>query len=77
MGVVQVSFTQVEQGGGAHAQQESGSAVLALTLGLCITGLLLVLVGCRLRLARHRLARRGGRSSLAHDADYLVNGMYL
>ncbi|KAG0432687.1 hypothetical protein HPB47_020628 [Ixodes persulcatus] len=74
---MQVSFTQVEQGGGAHAQQESGSAVLALTLGLCITGLLLVLVGCRLRLARHRLARRGGRSSLAHDADYLVNGMYL
>ncbi|CAN7999642.1 unnamed protein product [Ixodes hexagonus] len=74
---MQVSFTQVEQAGNGRAQQESGSAVLALTLGLCITGLLLVLVGCRLRLARHRLARRGGRSSLAHDADYLVNGMYL
>lgn len=73
---MQVSFTQVEQGG-RGAEQESGSAVLALTLGLCITGLLLVLVGCRLRLARHRLARRGGRSALAHDADYLVNGMYL
>lgn len=73
---MQVSFTQVEQGG-RGAEPESGSAVLALTLGLCITGLLLVLVGCRLRLARHRLARRGGRSSLAHDADYLVNGMYL
>ncbi|XP_065291080.1 uncharacterized protein [Dermacentor albipictus] len=73
---MQVSFTQVEQGS-RGAEQESGSAVLALTLGLCITGLLLVLVGCRLRLARHRLARRGGRSSLAHDADYLVNGMYL
>lgn len=70
---MQVSFTQVDQGVG----QESGSAVLALTLGLCITGLLLVLVGCRLRLARHRLTRRGGRSALAHDADYLVNGMYL
>ncbi|KAH7972121.1 hypothetical protein HPB52_007122 [Rhipicephalus sanguineus] len=73
---MQVSFTQVEQGS-RGAEPESGSAVLALTLGLCITGLLLVLVGCRLRLARHRLARRGGRSSLAHDADYLVNGMYL
>ncbi|KAL1447632.1 hypothetical protein MTO96_028442 [Rhipicephalus appendiculatus] len=73
---MQVSFTQVEQGS-RGVEPESGSAVLALTLGLCITGLLLVLVGCRLRLARHRLARRGGRSSLAHDADYLVNGMYL
>ncbi|XP_075723635.1 uncharacterized protein LOC119168218 isoform X2 [Rhipicephalus microplus] len=73
---MQVSFTQVEQGS-RGTEPESGSAVLALTLGLCITGLLLVLVGCRLRLARHRLARRGGRSSLAHDADYLVNGMYL
>ncbi|XP_064483906.1 uncharacterized protein LOC135396708 [Ornithodoros turicata] len=73
---MRVSFTQVEQAGRV-ANRESSSAVLALTLGLCVTGLLLVLVGCRLRLARHRLARRGGRSALAHDADYLVNGMYL
>ncbi|PSN57241.1 hypothetical protein C0J52_05001 [Blattella germanica] len=51
-------------------------AILSLALGLCITGIMVVLIGCRLRVVRRRL-RRGGKSPYAHDADYLVNGMYL
>jgi len=47
-----------------------------LIAGLCITGIMVVLVACRLRVVRRRL-RRGGKSPYAHDADYLVNGMYL
>lgn len=39
-----------------------------------MTGALAVLAGGRARAARRR--RRGGKP-LAHDADYLVNGMYL
>lgn len=41
--------------------------------GVLMTGMLGVLAGCRARAARRR--RRG--KPLAHDADYLVNGMYL
>ncbi|XP_044731825.1 nuclear transcription factor Y subunit beta [Chrysoperla carnea] len=51
-------------------------AILSLTLGLCITMIMVAIVGCRLRVVRKRM-RRGGKSPYAHDADYLVNGMYL
>ncbi|KAF5273886.1 hypothetical protein FQA39_LY01001 [Lamprigera yunnana] len=50
-------------------------AVLSLTLGLIITMVMALLIGCRLRVVRRKI-RRGGKS-YAHDADYLVNGMYL
>ncbi|XP_076311762.1 uncharacterized protein LOC143225729 isoform X2 [Tachypleus tridentatus] len=70
-----MTLSALEESSRTHAHQ-SNSAVLALTLGLCITALLLVLVGCRMRTIRRRFGKRG-RSSLAHDADYLVNGMYL
>ncbi|CAH0554977.1 unnamed protein product [Brassicogethes aeneus] len=50
-------------------------AVLSLTMGLIVTCLLAILIGCRLKVVRRRM-RRGGKS-YAHDADYLVNGMYL
>ncbi|KAL1491896.1 hypothetical protein ABEB36_012418 [Hypothenemus hampei] len=50
-------------------------AILSLTLGLIITGIMAILIGCRLRGVRRRL-RKGGKG-YAHDADYLVNGMYL
>ncbi|KAK4875690.1 hypothetical protein RN001_012112 [Aquatica leii] len=50
-------------------------AVLSLTLGLIITVVMALLIGCRLRVVRRKI-RRGGKS-YAHDADYLVNGMYL
>ncbi|CAG2173258.1 unnamed protein product [Oppiella nova] len=56
--------------------RETNSAVIALSLGLCVTALLIVLVGCRMKSFKRKIARRGGRS-LAHDADYLVNDLYL
>lgn len=71
---VEVNLAQVDVDRTERASEASG-AILALTLGLSITGLLLVLVGCRLRMVHRRLRR--GRSPFAHDADYLVNGMYL
>uniref|UniRef100_T1HWP9 Uncharacterized protein n=1 Tax=Rhodnius prolixus TaxID=13249 RepID=T1HWP9_RHOPR len=51
-------------------------AILSLSLGLCLTTFMVLIVGCRLRMVRRRM-RRGGKLSYAHDADYLVNGMYL
>lgn len=57
-------------------EQDNNSAVIALVLGLFITILLIVIVGYRMRSIKKRIQRRGGRT-LAHDADYLVNGMYL
>lgn len=50
-------------------------AVVALALGLAITALLLVFVGCRLRNVKRRIRR--GRPLNSNEADYLVNGMYL
>ena len=50
-------------------------AVIALSLGLCITAMLLVFVGCRLRNVKKRLRR--GRPLNSNEADYLINGMYL
>lgn len=44
--------------------------------GMCVTAVTIVLVGCRMRTVRRRM-RRGGKSAYAHDADFLVNGMYL
>lgn len=55
--------------------RDTNSAVIALTLGLFITTILIVIVGCRMKSFKKRIARRG--RSLAHDSDYLVNGMYL
>ncbi|RWS24020.1 hypothetical protein B4U80_09856, partial [Leptotrombidium deliense] len=55
--------------------RDTNSAVIALILGLCVTAMLVAIVGCRMKSIRRRIARRG--RNLAHDADYLVNGMYL
>ncbi|CAH1792595.1 unnamed protein product, partial [Owenia fusiformis] len=54
---------------------ESKGAVIALSLGLCITVLLLFYVGCRLRRVQSRLRR--GKPMNSNEADYLINGMYL
>ncbi|XP_059049600.1 basic salivary proline-rich protein 1 [Achroia grisella] len=51
------------------------SAILLLVLGIAMTTVMAAMVGCRARAARRRLRR--GKSPFAHDADYLVNGMYL
>ncbi|ELU16574.1 hypothetical protein CAPTEDRAFT_225456 [Capitella teleta] len=53
----------------------SQGAVISLALGLAITAILLVFVGCRLRHMKHRL--RKGRPLNSNEADYLINGMYL
>lgn len=57
-------------------EQDNNSAVIALVLGLFITILLIVIVGYRMSSIKKRIQLRGGRT-LAHDSDYLVNGLYL
>ncbi|XP_022088706.1 uncharacterized protein LOC110978209 [Acanthaster planci] len=52
------------------------SAILPLAVGLIITLLLLMMLSCRLRYMNRRL-RYGRLKTHAHDADYLINGMYL
>ena len=51
------------------------TAVIVLALGLGITAILLIFVGCRLRNVKRRL--RKGRPMNSNEADYLINGMYL
>ena len=51
-------------------------AVVALTLGIAVTVLTLVYVGCHYRHQR-RITRRHRHPQAGSDADYLVNGMYL
>ncbi|XP_062548923.1 DNA translocase FtsK [Armigeres subalbatus] len=58
------------------AAERPGGAVLSLTLGAILTAALAILIGCRMKVARRRI-RRQGKGSYAHDADFLVNGMYL
>lgn len=57
-----------------HPVPESG-AILPLALGLIITALLLLMIGCRLRLVRHKLKK--ARPLTTEESDYLINGMYL
>uniref|UniRef100_A0A4W5MSA3 Low density lipoprotein receptor-related protein 11 n=1 Tax=Hucho hucho TaxID=62062 RepID=A0A4W5MSA3_9TELE len=59
---------------GGHPGPESG-AILPLALGLIITALLLLMIGCRLRLVRHKL--KAARPLTTEESDYLINGMYL
>ncbi|GFO48687.1 low-density lipoprotein receptor-related protein 11 [Plakobranchus ocellatus] len=57
--------------GGGNAK----GPIVALSLGLALTLVLLVMVVCRLRGVKHRL--RKGRPLSQNEADYLINGMYL
>ncbi|XP_076128992.1 low-density lipoprotein receptor-related protein 11 [Alosa pseudoharengus] len=59
---------------GGHPPPESG-AILPLVLGILISALLLLMVGCRLRLVRHKLKK--ARPLTTEESDYLINGMYL
>lgn len=52
-----------------------GGAYLSLCFGILITIGLLMVISCRTTTVRKRI-RRGGKG-YAHDADFLVNGMYL
>lgn len=68
-----------EQGVGTtvvHQKAKSDrGAVVALGLGLAVTAILLLFVGCRLRNMKRKLRR--GRPMNSNEADYLINGMYL
>uniref|UniRef100_A0A1I8PLI1 MANSC domain-containing protein n=1 Tax=Stomoxys calcitrans TaxID=35570 RepID=A0A1I8PLI1_STOCA len=57
--------------------ERPGGAVLSLTLGLLITAALAILIGCRMRTVGRRARRMGGKTPYSHEADFLVNGMYL
>nr|CAH0105400.1 unnamed protein product [Daphnia galeata] len=59
----------------AERSRQTVGAAWALTLGLSVTAVLVLLVGCRLRSLKRHLRR--GRGGHTRDADYLVNGMYL
>ncbi|XP_071037515.1 uncharacterized protein [Parasteatoda tepidariorum] len=69
-----MSVTELYQSSRIHSQ-EANSAILALVVGLTITFLLFVFLVCRVKTIRKRMSKKG--RALAHDADYLVNGMYL
>lgn len=81
MANMHISVTQVET---KNTSSTTSGAVVGLALGVCMSTLFLLVVGCRLNM-RRRLSRwrRGGSkkglSLLApeDDEDYLVNGMYL
>ncbi|XP_034947266.1 uncharacterized protein [Chelonus insularis] len=49
-------------------------AVISLSIGVVVTLIMIMLITCRLRIVRKRGRRHG---PFAHDADYLMNGMYL
>lgn len=57
-----------------EADRPSG-AFVSLCFGILIAIGLLMVIGCRTTTVRKRI-RRGGKG-YAHDADFLVNGMYL
>lgn len=53
-------------------------AVVSLTLGSILTVILAVFIGCRMRRVRRFSRHRNGKGGkYEHDADFLVNGMYL
>ena len=58
-----------------HEVKSNRGAVVALGLGLAVTAVLLMFVGCRLRNMKRKLRR--GRPMNSNEADYLINGMYL
>ncbi|TSL47570.1 Low-density lipoprotein receptor-related protein 11 [Bagarius yarrelli] len=49
--------------------------VMALVVGVMVSALLLLMVGCRLRVRRHR--RKKALPLTTEESDYLINGMYL
>ncbi|XP_028968683.1 uncharacterized protein LOC108864905 [Galendromus occidentalis] len=75
-----ISVTQVETKG---VSSSTSGAVVGLALGISMSALFLLVIGCRLNMRRKLLRWRGGSkkglSLLApeDDEDYLVNGMYL
>ncbi|XP_072030931.1 LOW QUALITY PROTEIN: uncharacterized protein [Amphiura filiformis] len=79
------SPSKVSSSGGHHddevrvveKQGVTATAVLPLTIGLFLTLFLLLMMSCRLRYMNRRLRYGRLKTNNAHDADYLINGMYL
>ncbi len=69
-----MSVAELYQSSSTHTH-EANSAILALVVGITVSLLLIILLACRMKTLRRRMSRKG--RGLAHDADYLVNGMYL
>ncbi|EFN88248.1 hypothetical protein EAI_08774 [Harpegnathos saltator] len=57
-------------------ENDPKGAMVSLTLGLIATVIAVFLISCGFRVVRRRRGRCG-HGPYAHDADYLVNGMYL
>lgn len=57
-------------------ENDPKGAVVSLTLGLIATVIAVFLISCGFSVVRRRRGRCG-HGPYAHDADYLVNGMYL
>ncbi|XP_015378213.1 PREDICTED: uncharacterized protein LOC107172436, partial [Diuraphis noxia] len=51
-------------------------AFISLVLGVIASTIMIIVIGCRLRVMRNR-HRKGSKQSYAYDADFLINGMYL
>lgn len=72
---VAVRFRWVSLSYCPHVPFAPTGAILPLALGIIITALLLLMIGCRLRLVRHKLKK--ARPLSTEESDYLINGMYL
>lgn len=57
------------------AADRPGGAIVSLVIGVSLTAVLAIWIGCRMKTVGRRLRRTG--KPYAHDADFLVNGMYL
>ncbi|ESO11361.1 hypothetical protein HELRODRAFT_194826 [Helobdella robusta] len=53
-----------------------GGAIVALSLGIALTLLSLILLFCRLQSCK-RLSRKNKAKNMSGDSDYLINGLYL
>lgn len=49
------------------------SAIIAIMFGIGATGMLVVIVGHKMKSIRKRIAYRGRRRSLVPDVDFLIN----
>ena len=58
------------------ASDRPTGAVVSLVIGVFITAILGIFISCRIKTVGRRI-RRTGKGPYAHDADFLVNGMYL
>lgn len=56
------------------AADRPGGAIVSLVIGVSITAILAIFITCRMKTVGRRIRRKG---PYAHDADFLVNGMYL